>query len=449
MGLLMSAIDITVVAVAFPHFIRDLHTNVLWAAWSLSVYEIAVTAAMPLAGNLSDSFGRKKVFMCSLVLFTAGSLACGLARNIFMLIVFRFFQGLGGASFLPTASGIVSDTFKEKRDIAIGLLSGTWSVGAIIGPNLGGWIVSQYSWRYIFYINLPVGIVLLCLIAVLIKDPRRTSRGRIDFEGASFFSGAILLFMLALTLIGESFTRRSVAVAAVALVFSFSFLLMFFRQEKKVTNPIMDMALLRSKPFLAANLFNIVVGSAFMGIFAFVPYYATAVHRLSTLASGMILTPRSIGVIVASAIMSFLLRRLGYRWPMVVGACIISCAAILLGQGSRLSGLLGARLGITEILALLMLVFGIGSGIVNPAANNACIELMPEKVATIVGLRGMFRIIGGVSGICFSTLVLNLSPSLNTGFMIVFTALGIVLLSAIPLIFLMPAGRGRLLATRD
>ena len=149
--------------------------------------------------------------------------------------------------------------------------------------------------------------------------------------------------MLALTLIGESFTRRSVAVAAVVLAFSFSFLLMFFRQEKKVTNPIMDMALLRSKPFLAANLFNIVVGSAFMGIFAFVPYYATAVHRLSTLASGMILTPRSIGVIAASAIMSFLLRRLGYRWPMVVGACTISSAAILLGQGSRLSGLFGAR----------------------------------------------------------------------------------------------------------
>jgi hypothetical protein len=96
-----------------------------------------------------------------------------------------------------------------------------------------------------------------------------------------------------------------------------------------------------------------------------------------------------------------------------------------------------------------MLIFGIGSGIVNPAANNACIELMPEKVATIVGLRGMFRVTGGVSGVCFSTLVLHLSPSLGTGFMIVFTALGIVLLSAIPLIFLMPTGRGRLLAARD
>ena len=167
----MSAIDVTVVAVAFPHFIRDLHTNVLWAAWTISVYSIGVTAAMPLAGNLSDSFGRKKVFMCSLILFTAGSLACGLAPNIFALIACRFFQGLGGASFLPTASGIVSDHFPENRETPIGLLSGMWSVGAIIGPNLGGWIVSQYSWRYIFYINFPVGIVLICLIMVLLKDP--------------------------------------------------------------------------------------------------------------------------------------------------------------------------------------------------------------------------------------------------------------------------------------
>ena len=438
----MSAIDVTVVAVAFPHFIRDLHTNVLWAAWTISVYSIGVTAAMPLAGNLSDSFGRKKVFMCSLALFTAGSLACGLAPNIFVLIACRFFQGLGGASFLPTASGIVSDHFPENRETPIGLLSGTWSVGAIIGPNLGGWIVSQYSWRYIFYINFPVGIVLMCLIMMFLKDPRRSSRQHVDFEGASFFSGAILFLMFGLTLIGEGFSRRSVSVVAASLALSFSFLLLFLRQEKKAANPIVDMVLLKSTPFLAANLFNIIVGAAFLGVYAFVPFYATSVHRLSTLASGMILTPRSIGVIAASAITSFLLKRFGYRWPMVVGACTISFAAILLGQSSHLSGVLGGRWGIAELLSLLMLITGIGAGIINPAANNACIELMPEKVATIVGLRGMFRTVGGVLGVCAVTLVLHLSPDLNTGFRIVFTFFGIGLLGAIPLVFLMPA-RGR------
>ncbi len=435
----MSAIDVTVVAVAFPHFIKDLHTNVLWAAWTISVYAIGVTAAMPLTGNLSDSFGRKRVFMCSLALFTAGSLACGLAPNIFVLIACRFFQGLGGASFLPTASGIVSDHFPENREIPIGLLSGTWSVGAIIGPNLGGWIVSQYSWRYIFYINFPVGIALICLIMMLLKDPRRSSRRHVDFEGASFFSGAILFLMFGLTLIGENLSRRSIPVVVASLALSFSLLLLFLRQEKKVANPVVDVVLLKSTPFLAANLFNIFVGAAFVGVFSFVPFYATSVHRLSILASGMILTPRSIGVIAASAVTSFLLKRLGYRWPMVVGACTIAGAAILLGEGSQLSRLLGTRLGITELLSLLMLLTGIGAGIINPAANNACIDLMPEKVATIVGLRGMFRTVGGVLGVCAVTLVLHLSPDLNTGFRIAFTIFGVGLLGAIPLVFLMPA----------
>ncbi len=138
LALLMYAIDSTVVAVAFPVFTKELNTNVLWSAWTISIFFIAVTIAMPLAGNLSDSLGRKKVFLVSLILFTGSSLACGFAPNIYALIAFRFLQGIGGASFLPTASGIVSDAFPDNRETAIGLFSSIFNVGAIIGPNLGG-----------------------------------------------------------------------------------------------------------------------------------------------------------------------------------------------------------------------------------------------------------------------------------------------------------------------
>ena len=161
LSLLMYAIDTTVVAVAFPNFTRELHSNVLWSAWTISIFFIAVTMAVPLAGNLGDSFGRKKVFLVSLVLFTGSSLACGLAPTIHALIAFRFLQGIGGACFIPTASGIVSEHFPENREAAIGLFSSIFSMGAVIGPNLGGWIVSQYSWRYIFYINVPIGMLLM------------------------------------------------------------------------------------------------------------------------------------------------------------------------------------------------------------------------------------------------------------------------------------------------
>jgi EmrB/QacA subfamily drug resistance transporter len=441
LGLLMYSIDSTVVAVAFPNFIKDLGTNVLWAAWTISIYLIAVTTVMPLAGNLSDSFGRKKIFLISLMIFTASSLACGLAPNIYTLVAFRFLQGIGGASFLPTAAGIVSDHFPESRERAIGLFTSIFPIGGIIGPNLGGWIVSRYSWRYIFYINLPIGIVLIVLIMVLLKGSKVFSRPHIDFVGASLFSGGILFLMLGLNLVGESFSVFSLLSAVVFLVISFSLLFLFFRHEKKDSNPILDIELLKSKPFLAANLYNMMIGAGVFGIFAFVPLYATSVHQLSTLMSGMILTPRSLGIIPAAAITSFLLRRWGYRWPMVLGLSIISLATILLGQGLQLWRMIGINLGIREILAFIVLVSGIGVGIALPASNNACIELMPDKVATITGLRGMFRTVGGALGVSLITVILHSTSNLGNGFRITFISFGVGLLFAIPLVFLMPAGK--------
>jgi EmrB/QacA subfamily drug resistance transporter len=442
LGLLMYSIDTTVVAVAFPHFIEDLDTNVLWAAWTISIYLVAVTSVMPLMGKLSDSFGRKRVFLISLILFTASSLACGLAPNIYSLVAFRFLQGVGGASFLPTAAGIVSDQFPEHRERAIGLFTSIFPIGGIVGPNLGGWIVSRYSWRYIFYINLPIGIALIALITVLLEDSKVLSRPHIDFVGASFSFGTILFLMLGLNLIAEDFSISHLLITIIFLGVSVSFLYLFFRQENKDSNPILDMALLRSKPFLAANLYNMIFGAGVFGIFAFIPLYATAVHKVSTLMSGVILTPRSIGVIPASAITSFLLKRWGYRWPMLLGLIIISLSTVLLAdQRFYLFKMAGIHLGITETLAILMMIGGIGLGIAGPASNNACIELMPEKVATITGLRGMFRAIGGAFGISLITVILHLSSTPGTGFSITFISFGLGLWFAIPLIFLMPTGK--------
>jgi MFS family permease len=185
-----------------------------------------------------------------------------------------------------------------------------------------------------------------------------------------------------------------------------------------------------------------IFGAGVFGIFAFVPLYATSVHKLSTLISGMILTPRSIGIIPASAITSFVLKRWGYRWPMVLGLIIIFLSTILLAdQGLQLLRMLGINFGVAETLAILIMVTGIGMGIALPASNNACIELMPEKVATITGLRGMFRGLGGAIGISLITIILHLSSTPGNGFSITFISFGLGLLFTIPLVFLMPAGK--------
>jgi len=441
LGLLMYAIDSTVVAVAFPHLIKELGTNLLWAGWTISIYYIGVTTAMPLAGNLSDSFGRKRVFVVSLILFTASSLVCGLAPNIYTLIVFRFLQGVGGASFLPTASGIATDHFPENRERVIGLLSSIFNMGSIIGPNLGGWIVSRYTWRYVFYINLPIGLGLIASIMLLLKGSKQTLRPSIDAAGASYFSGAILFLMFGLNLIGESLAARSLFIAGALLFVSLFLALLFLRQEKTQDEPILEPVLLKSKPFLAANLVNMIMGAGFFGLFATVPLYATSVHGLSALASGVILTPRSVGVILASVATSFLLKRWGYRRPLIVGLVTVSCATILLAPNLIAMGVRESGFGVAEVLAFLILFCGIGAGIANPAANNACIELLPGKVATIVGLRGMFRTVGGALGISLITFVLHLSADPRSGFGVIFICFGLALSCIIPLVFLMPTGR--------
>ncbi|OPY77962.1 MAG: Multidrug resistance protein 3 [Syntrophorhabdus sp. PtaU1.Bin058] len=439
-SLLMHSIDSTIVAVAFPNFIREFDTNVLWAAWTISVFFIGVIIAMPLAGSLSDTFGRKKVFLISLGLFTGSSLACGLAPNIYTLVVFRFLQGIGGSSFLPTASGIVSDAFPKSRDRAIGLFTSIYPIGGIVGPNLGGWIVSRFSWRSIFYINLPIGLVLTGLTMVLLSDSKTFHRRRIDIAGASLMSGGLLFLMFALNIVSERPSPAGVFLTAAFLTASFFFFLFFFRRERKEEKPILDLALLRSSPFLAANIMNMVLGAVIFGLFSFIPLYATSVHGLSTMMSGMILTPRSLGSMAASMIMSFQLRRYGYRLPMVAGICVMSFGTILLGD-DLLWGSMGKRWGTVEMLSFLILIVGIGIGIMLPAANNACIELMPDKVATIVGLRNTFRTVGGALGVPVITFVLHLSSNPHTGFRTAFISFALALMFSIPLVFLMPDGR--------
>ncbi len=441
LGILMYAIDGTAVAVAFPRFIRELHADILWSGWTISIYYIGVTIGTPLAGNLSDTLGRKKVFLVSLAVFTGSSLVCGLAPNIYVLIASRFLQGIGGAAFLPTASGIVSDNFPESRATAIGLFTSVFNTGNIIGPNLGGWIVSRFSWRYIFYINLPIGLLLAGLILLLIKDSKVSSRSRVDVSGAFLMAGAILCIMFGLNLVGDGFSSLTLPPAVVLVGSGACLALFFLRHEKRTSRPIIDLSLLKSRPFLASNLLNAAMGAGFFGLYAFVPLYVTSVHKLSTLASGMILTPRSLALIPASVTTSFMLRRWGYRKPTAWGLAIAGSSVMLFTPALPFWHLAGTGLGTIELLAVLTMASGVGSGVSNPGAMNACIELMPDKVATIMGVRGLFRTLGGAVGIFLITFILHFSPSRATGFNITFLSFGLLLLAAIPLVLIIPDGR--------
>lgn len=442
LGLLMYSIDTTIVAVAFPHMISDLNTSLIWAGWTISIYMIAITSSMPVLGRISDTWGRKKVYLFSVFVFGLSSFACGIAPNVYSLIVFRFLQGIGGACFLPTAAGMVSDLFPKERMRAIGFFTSIFPIGGIVGPNVGGWIVENFSWRYVFFINVPIGIVVATLISLLVEESKRESGPQIDYKGALLFLITVFLLMLALNLIGECPSGFRLYASIFSLTSSGLFFYFFICHERTFPNPLMDLSLLRSTPFLSANIYNMIVGTSIFAVFSFIPFFASSVHKFSVFRSGAILTPRAVGTIPASFLTSIFLKKWGYRRPMLIGLILIAISTIILSDYDlTLLRALGLNVSVFYVLVGLIFLMGVGMGIALPASNNACIELMPEKVATITGLRGTFRTIGGSLGVSLISFLLQFSSSYADGFRIVFITSGVILLLSLPLVFLMPEGR--------
>ena len=182
-ALFMASVDQTIVATALPSIQRELHAPVNWSSWTITIYALGQVLVMPLAGKFGDQYGRKKVFLGAVVLFTTASLCCGLADNIYLLIMLRAIQALGGGAFMPSATGIVADLFGDGRDRALGLFSSIFPMGGIVGPVLGGVVVTYWSWRGIFLVNIPVGLVLLALGALLIPNIPRRPDPHLDIRG--------------------------------------------------------------------------------------------------------------------------------------------------------------------------------------------------------------------------------------------------------------------------
>lgn len=437
LSFLLVAISGTTISVAFPVITSTFDVSLIVAGWVLSVNQLAATAIMPLAGKAGDIFGGKRTFLISIAVFTTGSLLSAVAPNIWFLIIARFIQAVGAGSFLPIATAIVSDQFPNSRQQAIGLFSSIMPIGMIIGPNIGGWLVHAFGWRSIFWLNIPLGIIVF-LVALFLLKPGERQEGQLDMTGAGLLTGTLTALLVALSEIGNkhegSTLVLSILLFAAAIILAF----FFFRHEGRVKNPIIDLQVLREKPFLAANMFNLLYGMAVLGVMSFVPLFATAVFGMSTLASGVILTPRSVGTLAASIVTSLLLPKWGYRGPMLCGAGLILVSLILLGLASPEMIVFGNRISSTALLVAIMFISGVGMGVTAPAANNACIELMPDRVATITGVRGMFRQTGSAISIGLTSLVLHNFSNIGSGFKAVFYSLAVILVLATPFIFIMP-----------
>ena len=192
MSVMMFSIDATIVSVALPAMMRDLNTSLALIGWTLTAYALAQTVMFPLAGKLADNFGRTRVFLGCVLLFTLGSLLCGVAPSIYLLIVFRVVQALGGGGIMPSAIGIIAEEFPDTRPRMIGLFMSIFPVGGIVGPNLGGFIVEHWSWRECFFINLPLGLIVMLALLRRARQAEPTRRRRIDFGGTALFAIGIV-----------------------------------------------------------------------------------------------------------------------------------------------------------------------------------------------------------------------------------------------------------------
>jgi EmrB/QacA subfamily drug resistance transporter len=441
MALMMASVDQTIVATALPALQRDLHTQINWSTWTLSIYALGQVLVMPLAGKIGEQYGRKRIFLGAVALFTVASLCCGLADNIYLLIALRAAQAVGGGAFMPSATGIVSQMFGPDRDRAIGLFSSIFPIGGIIGPVLGGVFVTYWTWRGIFLVNVPTGLVLIALgLAFIPSSPRRRDQV-LDVRGVALLGATLLPAMLGVAYLGSAAPGSTAHTSPASPLFlvpegaAVVALAAFVRHTARSAAPFIPARFLSGAGFGVMNLLNFLFGCAALGFAALVPLYAQDRYGLATLAAGTLLTARAIGMIAIAGLAVFLLRRTGYRWPMAVGFTLTAAGLVALATAP-------SGLSAYAWLAAAAAVCGLGMGVCMPAANNATLQLAPEQAAAVAGLRGMFRQSGAITAVSVTAAVVARSSSPGIAQARVFEVFAGLMICALPLILRVPEHRG-------
>jgi len=436
-ALFMSSVDLTIVATALPAIHRSLRASINWAGWTITIYGLSTVVALPIAGKFSNQFGRRRIFVYGVGLFTAASLFCGFATDIYLLIVFRALQAIGGGALQPSAAGLIADHFGKDRDRAIGMFGAVSSGGQVVGPVVGGLLVGYLSWRWIFFVNVPIGVVLLVLTMRFIPRSLPAESTKTDVRGLLLMAAFVLAAIFGITSLGGGRTEVYDPIFLVpecgALVLFFGFL----RHTKRTPDPFISMRLLTGKGFAVMNGVNLLHGVVTFGVISLVPLYAEQRYHLPALNAGTLLTARACGMIAVGTVAAFALRRTGYRLPMLVGFSVVATGTLLMS--------VAPRWGISPFLWLSVCagIAGLGLGAVNPAASNACLQLAPDQVAAITGLRAMFINLGVIFSVSVTTAVLNRSSTPGiTQAHVFWVAAAIVFVVILPLISRVPEHKG-------
>jgi EmrB/QacA subfamily drug resistance transporter len=372
----MAALDATVVGIALPAIGRDFHAGIASLQWVVNAYTLTLAGLLLLGGTLGDSYGRRKVFVIGTVWFAIASLLCGIAPNVGVLIAARALQGVGGALLTPGSLAILQASFAEEdRMAAIGAWSGLGGVATAIGPFLGGWLIAAVSWRLVFFINLPLAVLVVAISARHVPETKAPGPvPRLDIKGAACISGALAGITYGLiALSGNSWGSVSVLLP---LAVGVLLLGLFILVEAREPEPMLPLGVFRSRQFSAANAVTFVVYAALGGLLFLVPTVLQVVHGYSPIAAGSALLPVTFIMLALSSRSGALASRIGPRLQMSVGPLVIAASLLLFirigGSGDYLTAVLPA-----------VVVFGFGVAIMVAPLTATALSAAPAEHAGV------------------------------------------------------------------
>ncbi|HEX8187321.1 MAG TPA: MDR family MFS transporter [Pyrinomonadaceae bacterium] len=399
-GMFLAALEATVVGTAMPTVIASLG-GLNHYSWVFSAYLITSTITVPVWGKLSDLYGRRLLFQLGIAVFLLGSVLSGMAGTMTQLIAYRAVQGLGAGALVPLAMTIIGDVYTvEERARMQAFFSGVWGISSVVGPVVGGFITDQLSWRWVFYINVPFGILAAVIMQLSLKEPKRRGRPSIDYAGAALLMASITLLMLALVEGGatlrEFASGRNIGLLAVAVLLG----ALFIYVERRARDPIVPLELFRNRVVAVSVTAGFLAGVSMFGAISFVPLFAQGALGLTATEAGSLLMPLMLSWVGLSIIGGRLLLKVGYRPTTLAGMSILTLGFALLSSFQRTTPrvwlyvdlvLIGAGLGLTMLTLLIAVQQSVGRA----------------QLGIATSLNQFSRSIGGAVGVAIMGAVLS------------------------------------------